>query len=82
MIKESPMEAKATKQKEKSMPTIRKIPIWERTVMATYLMNYWGMDHCVHPNNKKHNTNKLLCRQLFNPNIQVDPPSQTSTDKC
>jgi hypothetical protein len=47
MIKESPMEAKATKQKrkEKSMPTIGKIPVWERTVIATYLMNYWGMDH-------------------------------------
>jgi hypothetical protein len=32
-------------KKEKSTPTIGKIPIWERTVMATYLMNYWGMDH-------------------------------------
>jgi hypothetical protein len=35
------------------MTTIERIPIWEQTMMATYLMNYWGMDHCVRPNNKK-----------------------------
>jgi hypothetical protein len=34
------------------MTSIGRIPIWERTLMATYLMNYWGMDHCVHPNKK------------------------------
>jgi hypothetical protein len=35
------------------MTTMGRIPIWERTMMATCLMNYWGMDHCVRPNNKK-----------------------------
>jgi hypothetical protein len=35
------------------MTIIGRIPIWERTMMATYLMNYWGIDHCVRQNNNK-----------------------------
>jgi hypothetical protein len=34
------------------MATIGKIPFWEHTVMANYLMNHWGMDNHVSPYKK------------------------------
>jgi hypothetical protein len=58
--------------------TIGRIPIWERTMMATYLMNYWGMEHCVHPNNNKKQTKRsIILFQRLRSVVRVSPSHST-----
>jgi hypothetical protein len=69
------------------MTTIGRIPIWERTMMATYLMNYWGMDHCVRPNNKKpdkkkHHTGAVVSRFLVSPNGDAAKKALLKVGQC
>jgi hypothetical protein len=53
------------------MTSIGRIPIWERTMMATYLMNYWGMDHCVRPNKKNQTRRSIILFQRWQSVVRV-----------
>jgi hypothetical protein len=46
------------------------------------VMGFWTVQRGLIRQFFTHNAYKLICRQLFNPNMQADLPWQTSTHKC
>jgi hypothetical protein len=59
------------------MISIGRIPIWERTMMATYLMNYWGMDYCVRPNKKNQTKRSIILFQRWRSVVRVSHSHST-----
>jgi hypothetical protein len=59
------------------MTTIGRIPIWEQTTMATYLINFWEMDHCVHPNIKNLTKRGIILFQRMLNVVRVSPSHST-----